>query len=138
MTQQEFFELFAAISAPVGLAKKWRLILDFKDADGQDKNTDVMVVSPYRTTDESVVEHIKQDIANQGGKLSALAEVMDDGATRLLYLAPGYLEECLTEKGLPFPSDIKAHMKKLGNLPVNYEELVKEWQTTPPPNVNKC
>lgn len=135
MTQQQFFELFAAISAPVGLAKKWRLILDFKDADGQDKNTDVMVVSPYRTTDESVVEHIKHDIANQGGKLSALAEVMDDGATRLLYLAPGYLEECLTEKGLPIPLNVKANFDKAGLHPVNYDELVKGWQTTPP---EKC
>lgn len=130
MTQQEFFELFAAISAPVGLAKKLRLILDFKDADGQDKNTDVTVISSYRTTDESVVERIKQDIAKQGGKLSALAEVMDNGSTRSLYLAPGYLEECLTEKGLPIPLDMKANLDKSGVRPVNYEELVKGWQTT--------
>lgn len=136
MTQQEFFELFAAISAPVGLTKKWRLILDFKDADGQDKNTDVTVISPYRTTDESVVERIKQDIAKQGGKLSALAEVMDNGSIRSLYLAPGYLEEYLTEKGLPFPLDMKANFDKAGLHPVNYDELVKGWKTTTPPQ--KC
>ena len=127
MAQQEFFELFAAISAPVGLAKKWRLILDFKDADGQDKNTDVMVISPYRTTDATIVAHIKHDIAKQGGKLSALAEVIDNGSIRSLYLAPGYLEECLTEKGLPIPSDLKANFDKAGLHPVNYDELVKGW-----------
>ena len=127
MTQQEFFELFAAVAAPVGLTKKWRLILDFKNADGQDKNTDVMVISPYRTTDETIVAHIKQNIAKQGGKLSALAEVMDNGSIRSLYLAPGYLEECLIEKGLPIPSDLKANFDKAGLHPVNYDELVKGW-----------
>jgi len=42
----------------------------------------------------------------------------------VLYLAPGYLEECMHERGLSVPEDLPAAMRAAGCCPVNWEELI--------------
>ena len=66
---------------------------------------------------------IREALAGNGCKLTALAEYMEDGAGRALYLAPGYLEEFAAEMGLTMPENIAAALTAAGVHPVNWEEL---------------
>ena len=56
--------------------------------------------------------------------LTALGELLEDGGARVLYLAPGYLDEAIREMGLKVPEDMTSAMRRAGVHPVNWEELV--------------
>lgn len=104
--------------------RKRRLLLDFKDDHGQDRNMDAIVWHNPKTTDETVVRMLKEQLCSDGGRLSAISEVLEDGTGYCLYCAPGFLEETMMEHGYPVPADMKAAMEKSGFHPINWEELV--------------
>ncbi len=103
--------------------KKRRLIADYKDRRGEDFNRSLTVWQSRGAPDQALVESVRDDLARQGYTLTALAELMEDGITRVLYLAPGYLEESMAELGLTVPADIAAALTARGIHPVNWDEL---------------
>lgn len=118
--------MFDTISAVMGdyAPRKRRLLLDFKDDHGQDRNMDAIVWHNPKTTDETVVKALQKQMRSEGGRLSAVSEVLEDGTGYCLYCAPGFLEESMVEQGYPVPADMKAAMEKSGFHPINWEELV--------------
>lgn len=85
---------------------------------------DAIVWHNPKTTDETVVRMLKEQLCSDGGRLSAISEVLEDGTGYCLYCAPGFLEETMMEHGYPVPADMKAAMEKSGFHPINWEELV--------------
>lgn len=118
-------KLIDSLCEPFGdyAPKKRCLIADYKDANGTDANQYLTVYHNRNSTDESLVESVRQDLAGQGCTLTALGEFTADGKQRALYLAPGYLEEFAAEMGLTMPGDIAAALTAAGVHPVNWEEL---------------
>ena len=53
-------------------------------------------------------------LARQGYRLSSICEPQEDGGIAILYAAPGFLEECLSDQGLPVPDDIPAALAARG------------------------
>jgi len=103
--------------------KKRCLIVDYKDRHGTDFNQDLTVWHSQTASDEALVESVRRDLAQRGYTLTALAELMEDGKARALYLARGYLEEFAAEMGLTMPHDMAAALAYAGVHPVNWEEL---------------
>ena len=115
----------AALCEPLGnyAPRCRRLVADYKDSAGKDLHQDLVTWHDRRATDEALVQSIREALAGNGCKLTALAEYMEDGTGRALYLAPGYLEEFAAERGLTMPEDIAAALTAAGVHPVNWEEL---------------
>lgn len=103
--------------------RKRCLIADCKDRLGNDLNRDLTVWHSRGASDKSLVESVHSDLARQGYTLTALAELLEDGSAKALYLAPGYVEEAIHEMGLTVPVDMPAAMHAAGVCPVNWEEL---------------
>lgn len=99
------------------------LVADYKDSTRRDLHQELVTWHDRRATDEALVQSIRDALAGNGCKLTALAEYMEDGAGRALYLAPGYLEEFAAEMGLTMPENIAAALTAAGVHPVNWEEL---------------
>lgn len=59
-------------------------------------------------TDRDLVRLFWEDLARQGYRLSSICEPQEDGGIAILYAAPGFLEECFSDQGLPVPDDIPA------------------------------
>ena len=53
-------------------------------------------------------------LARQGYRLSSICEPQEDGGIAILYAAPGFLEECFSDQGLPVPDDIPAALAARG------------------------
>lgn len=106
--------------------QKRRLIVDYKDCRGKDINQSLTVWHSRGASDKSLVESVRCDLARQGYTLTALGELLEDGIAKALYLAPGYLEECMREMGLKVPEDMSAAMRAAGCRPVNWKELTHE------------
>ena len=104
--------------------RKRRLIVDYKDSSGQDINQDLTVWHSPQAADKSLVESVRGDLARSGYTLTSLGELLEDGGARVLYLAPGYLDEAIREMGLKVPEDMTSAMRRAGVHPVNWEELV--------------
>ena len=104
--------------------RKRHFLLDFKDDHGQDRNMDTIVWHNPKATDEAVVRKLQEQISSDGGRLSAVSEVLEDGTGYCLYCAPGFLEESMMEQGYPVPVDMKAAMEASGFHHINLEELV--------------
>jgi len=103
--------------------KKRQLIADYKDRCGKDINRSLTVWHSRGASDKSLVESVRSELARQRYTLTALGELLEDGSAKILYLAPGYLEECMCEMGLKVPEDLAAAMRAAGCHPVNWEEL---------------
>lgn len=103
-----------------GLIQRRRLVADYKDDTGRDLHQEIMTLHDPNATDEALVESIREELAQAGCKLTGLAE---EGTGRVLYLAPGYLEEFAAEMGLTMPENIAAALTAVGVHPVNWEEL---------------
>lgn len=101
-----------------------RLIADYKDRDGADLHQELVTWHDRRATDEALVQSVRDALTGHGCRLTALAECLEDGTMRALYLAPGYLEEFAAEMGLTMPKDIAATLTAAGVRPVNWSELV--------------
>lgn len=99
-----------------------RLIVDYKNSSGRDYNQDILILCPPEGTDEKLVDAIRESLSGQGFTLTSLAEVAGNGV-KVLYIAPGYLEEVIKELGLPVPEDMAKNMTSAGIHPVNWEEL---------------
>lgn len=108
--------------------RKRHLIADYKDRRGKDMNQDLTVWHSRGASDKSLVESVRCDLARQRYALTALGELLEDGSTRALYPAHGYLEEFAAEMGLTMPEDMTAAMKAAGCHPVNWEELTQGWR----------
>ena len=121
------------ICAPLGdyAPKKRRIGIDFKGPQGEDRHLYTFVYCDRRMTDKMVVQAIRDQLISESSKLSAICEVMDDGAGRCLYCAPGFLEESMRDSGVPIPADIKAKSEEAGFHPVNWDELVRGWEAAP-------
>lgn len=83
---------------PLGdLAPRCRkLMVDYKAPDGQDWHQELVTLHHPGAGDAALVESIRDSLAERGCQLTALGE-----AGKILYMAPGYLEECAAEMGLP-------------------------------------
>lgn len=103
-----------------------RLVADYKDKDGVDLHQELVTMHDPKTTDDPLVDSVRESLEGRGCILTALAEVLEDGSGKALYLAPGYMEEAIRELGLPVPQDMAAAMTAAGIHPVNWEELVHE------------
>ena len=100
-----------------------RLVADYKDNAGKDFHQELVIWHNRRATDEALIQSIQEALAGHRCKLTALSEYMEDGPGRVLYLAPGYLEEFAAEMGLTIPGNIAAALTAAGVHPVNWEEL---------------
>lgn len=103
--------------------RRRRLLADYKDSTGRDLHQDLMTLHDPRATDEALVKSVRDFLAGRGCKLTGLVEYMVDGRGRVVYLAPGYLEEFAAEMGLTMPEDLAVALTAAGVHPVNWEEL---------------
>lgn len=69
---------------------------------------------PRGVTDRDLVRLFREDLARQGYRLSSICETLEDGGIAILYAAPGFLEECFSDQGLPVPDDIPAALAARG------------------------
>lgn len=72
-----------------------KLVADYMDSGGRDFNREFMAFG--QITDESLVESIREELARGGYHLRSLIELLEDSVERVLYLAPGVLEEIMRE-----------------------------------------
>lgn len=117
--------VMAALCEPLGdcAPRCRRLVADYKDSTGRDLHQELVTWHDRRATDEALVQSIREALAGNGCKLTALAEYIENGKANTLYLAPGYLEEFAAEMGLTMPENIAAALTAAGVHPVNWEEL---------------
>lgn len=111
--------LFASLGDLAPRCRK--LMVDYKAPDGQDWHQELVTLHHPGAGDAALVESIRESLAERGCQLTAVVE-----SGRILYMAPGYLEECAEEMGLTLPDDIAAALANAGVHPVNWEELVHE------------
>ena len=69
---------------------------------------------PANVYDVAANETWLEDLARQGYRLSSICEPQEDGGIAILYAAPGFLEECFSDQGLPVPDDIPAALAARG------------------------
>lgn len=115
-----------ALCGPVGdfAPRCRRLVADYKDGGGTDFHRELMALHGENVTDEALVESIRGELAGAGYILTALGESLEGGRGRVLYLAPGYMEEAMAEMGLTMPKDLIAALETTGaGRPVNWREL---------------
>lgn len=103
------------------------LQVDYKDRDGVDHYQDIAVGVNRDMSDERLAERIREQYAALGFSVSAVSE-MTETAPRVLYVKPGFMEECIEESGLPVPQDIAAALSYVGAHPVNMAELAGQWK----------
>ena len=123
-----FDTMYSISGSPI--AKKRRLLLDYKDSTGADRHSETVAYFNVDMTEQDFLKNLKESVAQQGYKLSSAIEFLPN-SMRCLYLAPGYLEESMRDLGLPVPSDMKANtMKSLKHtgLPINWDELCEYWE----------
>lgn len=113
-----------ACASAIGYCKR-HMLIDYKDRNGNDRNTDVFVWHGAKMTDAAIVKAIKRQLGEEGYTLSALSE-LDTG--RAIYLAPGFIEECIADLGLTVSGDIAANLKAAGFNPINLDELMEGWR----------
>ena len=83
-----------------------RLEVDFKDANGRDRNIDTLVQVPNGWDAVKLAEHIQSTLPD-GCILSAIFSV-DTGSPIFVNLS--VLKECFEEQGLPIPEDLADRM----------------------------
>ena len=112
-----------------------RLLIDFKDASGQDRHVEDTTLAPPGASDAALVESVKELVKKQGGQLSALWQIRDGQAPACLFMKPGFLEETVMEMGLSVPADPVAaigFMERATGIcfkPVNLDELTNGWRS---------
>lgn len=104
-------------AAPV----KRRFLLDFKGPDGQDRNTDLYAICTPEVTDKVLVLMFKEQIAKEGGKLSALSELISDTVGRPIWATRAFIAEIIEEQHLKAPADLEAAMLAVGLDPAILE-----------------
>ncbi len=124
LARVQAFEMFIA---PLGdYAPRCRyLLIDYKDAAGVDHNLDAVLYQPRTVSDEMLVNCIRQEYEKQGLTVSAISDVR---AYQILYVRPGFLEECARDCGFPIPTDIATNAKAAGIHPANWNELELFWK----------
>ena len=118
-------QMMDALTEPFGdyAPRRRHLLADYKDKEGRDYHRELMTWHSPGATDKALVESVRAEVAQKGCRLTALAECVEDGSWKALYLSPGYLEEYAAEIGLTLPSNIGETLDKAGINPVNLEEL---------------
>ena len=101
-------QMMDALTEPLGDAapRRRHLMADYKDAGGRDYHRELMSWHSPGAADEALVGSVRAELAGRGYKLTALAERTAGGTWRVLYLAPGCLEEYAAEAGRTMPADI--------------------------------
>lgn len=105
--------------------QKRRLLADYKDRQNRDLHQSLTVWHSRTASDAALVEAVRRELTQSGYTVAALWEVLEDGSTKALYLAPGCLEEFAAEMGFPMPQDMAASLTAAGLHPVNWEELTR-------------
>lgn len=109
-----------------------RLLLDYKIHGVCDCHREILALMPKDATDAALLKKAKEFLVHLKGKkvkLSAVTERYPNGDFRLIYLAPGFMEESIRESGLPVPADMEAFMLAQGWRPVNWDELRRYWKS---------
>lgn len=121
----KYAQVFKIMTAPMGdYAPRCRLLsIDYKNQNGADCSQDIAIGQAPGMTDERMVELVREQYAGVGLNVSAIIEVTDTGAPHVLYIKRSFLEEDMTEHGLPVPRDMAVALTAAGIHPVNWEEL---------------
>ena len=138
-TLLKYAQVFPILTAPMGdYAPRLRLIsVDYKDRNGTDCRQDSAALQNPKTTDEQLVELVRERYTSMGCGVSAISELIlekDRAIGRCLYAKPGFLEESMTAAGLPIPEDMIANSDAAGFHPVNWDELVEDWKQKAAPS----
>lgn len=106
----DFDKVMSCLLEPLGdyAPKRRYLLLDYNDSSGADLHHEALQYVPRGVTDRDLVRLFWEDLARQGYRLSSICEPQEDGGIAILYAAPGFLEECFSDQGLPVPDDIPA------------------------------
>ena len=112
----DFDKLMNCLLEPLGdyAPKRRYLLLDYKDPSGKDFHHEALQYVPRGVADRDLVRLFREDLARQGYRLSSICEPLEDGGIAILYAAPGFLEECFSDQGLPVPDDIPAALAARG------------------------
>lgn len=112
----DFDKVMSCLLEPLGdyAPKRRYLLLDYKDSSGADLHHAALQYVPRGVTDRDLVRLFREDLARQGYRLSSICEPLGDGGIAILYAAPGFLEECFSDQGLPVPDDIPAALAARG------------------------
>ena len=112
----DFDKVMSCLLEPLGdyAPKRRYLLLDYNDSSGADLHHEALQYVPRGVTDRDLVRLFWEDLARQGYRLSSICEPQEDGGIAILYAAPGFLEECFSDQGLPVPDDIPAALAARG------------------------
>ena len=101
----DFDKVMSCLLEPLGdyAPKRRYLLLDYNDSSGADLHHEALQYVPRGVTDRDLVRLFWEDLARQGYRLSSICEPQEDGGIAILYAAPGFLEECFSDQGLPVP-----------------------------------
>ncbi|MCX4372394.1 MAG: hypothetical protein OSJ58_11295 [Dysosmobacter sp.] len=102
-----------------GLSEVLRLQVDYKDPGGVARNMDMLVNVPTSMTTAQLIAVVRESL-HPGSTLSAIGS-LDCG--RPIYIAPGFLEECMAEQGLPIPTNVNTAMDSCGLRLLSLEEI---------------
>ncbi len=80
---------------------------------------DMLVNVPTSMTTAQLIAVVRESL-HPGSTLSAIGS-LDCG--RPIYIAPGFLEECMAEQGLPIPTDVNTAMDSCGLRLLSLEEI---------------
>lgn len=106
---------------PTKRVRALRLLVDYKGPDGVDCNMDMLANVPRGMATAKLIKRVREDLPD-GCTLSAICSV---DYARPLYIAPGFLEECIREHGGAVPDDPEAAMAAIGMTPITLEEIFK-------------
>lgn len=83
---------------------------------GADLHHEALQYVPRGVTDRDLVRLFWEDLARQGYRLSSICEPQEDGGIAILYAAPGFLEECFSDQGLPVPDDTPPRWPRVASV----------------------
>ena len=115
----------AQMIAPPGSLLPLRLLVDYKTADGSDRNIEMLSLAPWHMTTDRLIESIRRALA-PGCTLSAIGSVDYD---RPIYFRPGIIEETVRERGgsIQPGTDIEAALKACGFELLGMDEIRATW-----------
>ena len=120
----DFDKVMSCLLEPLGdyAPKRRYLLLDYNDSSGADLHHEALQYVPRGVTDRDLVRLFWEDLARQGYRLSSICEPQEDGGIAILYAAPGFLEECFSDQGLPVPDDIPAALAATVRFPDGWHQ----------------
>lgn len=100
-----------------------RLVADYKDSAGKDLHQEFVALCCTGTTDEALVQSVREELDQAGCKLSGLAELREGGGINYLYMDYEAMIETVHQLGLRVPEDPAAALEAAGLHPVNWRDF---------------